>query len=106
MVNIIPKALEQSEKQLFNYITMSTKTEVDLFADIDIPEEDFWERILNKDTQKSPATLNGNSPLKKETDSDISDEDDDIKIVKEVPGIPPDLIIQGKSSKIEVHSRL
>ena len=84
---------------------MSTKLEVDLFADIEIPEEDFWGKILNKDTQKSPSTLSGNSQLKKETDSETSD-DDEIEIVKEVPGTPPDLILQGESSKIQVHSKL
>ena len=85
---------------------MSSKLEVDLFADINLPEEDFWENFLNKNTQKSPTTLSGNSPLKKKTDSETSDDNDEIEIVKEVPGIPPDLILQGESSKIEVHSRL
>ena len=84
---------------------MSTKLEVDLFADIEIPEEDFWGKILNKDTQKSPSTLSGNSQLKKETDSETSD-DNEIEIVKEVPGTPPDLILQGESSKIEVYTKL
>ena len=67
---------------------MSTEEEVDLFADIGIPEVGFWEKIMNKDTQKSPTTPNRNSSLKKEANSDISDDNEDIKIVKEVPGIP------------------
>ena len=43
--------------------------------------------------------------MKKEADSDISDEVNDIEVVKEVPGIPPDLLIQGETEEIEVHSR-
>jgi predicted RNA-binding protein len=86
---------------------MSTKSEVDLFKDIEIPKS-FWDTILNKDTQKSSSSssLNGKSPLKKETIPAINDEDEEIIIVKEVPAIPPDLVIQGESSEIEVHSRL
>ena len=61
---------------------------------------------LEKDTQQSTSTLIINSPLKKETDSENSDEDDNIESMKEVPEIPPDLVIQGESSEIEVHSRL
>ena len=63
---------------------MSTKSEVDLFKNIKIPEESFWDTILNKDTQKS-SSLNGKSPLKKETIPAINEEDEEITIVKEVP---------------------
>ena len=56
-------------------------------------------------TQKSSPTLNGNSPSKKETDSYNSD-NEEIKIVKELPSIPPDLIIQGEEIEIELHPRL
>jgi hypothetical protein len=86
---------------------MSTKSEVDLFKDIEIPKS-FWDIILNKDTQKSSSSssLNGYSPLKKEIIPAINDEDEEITIVKEVPAIPPDLVIQGEFCEIEVHSRL
>ena len=84
---------------------MSTNTEVDLFADIEILQKDSWKQFLNKEIQESQSTLIKNSPLKKEADSDISDEDDDTKIVKELPGILPDLLIRGETDKIEVHSR-
>ena len=79
---------------------MSINKEIDIFLDIiGVPQKEFWDKILYKETQKSSPTLNGNSPLKKETDSHNSD-DEDIKIVKEVPAIPPDLILQGEEIKI------
>ena len=80
--------------------------EKDIFSDIiGVPKEEFWEKILYKETQKSQTTPIGNSPLKKETDSN-SNEDEEIKILKEVPAIPPDLIIQGEEIEIEVHLRI
>ena len=85
---------------------MSSKSEVDLFEDIEIPEKDFWETILNKATQKSSSRLDGNSRSKIETDSRTSEDDEEVEIVKEVPGTPPDLILQGESSKIEVYTKL
>ena len=85
---------------------MSINKEIDIFSDIvETPEKEFWEKILNKETQKSPETISGNRSLKKETTSDNS-EDKEIKIVKEVTAIPPDLIIQGEETEIEVHSRI
>ena len=53
------------------------------------------------------TTLEENSHLKKETDSESSEDNDDkIVIVKVVQVTPPDLVLQGESSEIEVHSRL
>ena len=83
---------------------MSTQPEVDLFADIETPTGNFWDTILNKETQKLTPRPSENTLLKKETESE--DSDDEIKIVKEVPADPPDLVIQGEDDEIEVHSRL
>ena len=80
---------------------MSINKEKDIFSDIvETPEKKFWEKILNKETQKSPETIIGNCSLKKETKSDNS-EDEEIKIVKEVTAIPPDLIIKEKRQKLK-----
>ena len=85
---------------------MSMNKEIDIFSDIiRVPKEEFWEKIQYNETQKSQQTLIGNSPLKKETHSNSS-EDEEIKIVKEVPAIPSDLIIQGEEIEIEVQLRI
>ena len=86
---------------------MSTKTEVDLFEDIEEPEKDFWATLLNKESQKSTTTLEEKSSFKKETDSETSEDDDDkIVIVKEIQVNPPDLILQSESGEIDVHSQI
>ena len=86
---------------------MSTKSEVDLFEDIEEPEKDFWATLLNKESQKSTTTLEEKSSFKKETDSENSEDDDDeIVIVKEIQVNPPDLILQSESGEIDVHSQI
>ena len=85
---------------------MYTKLEVDLFEDIEEPEKDFWATLLNKESQKSTSRLEENSHLKKETDSETSEDDDEIVIVKEIQVNPPDLILQGESGKIDIHSQI
>ena len=86
---------------------MSTKSEVDLFEDIEEPQKDFWATLLNKESQKSTSRLEEKSSFKKETDSETSeDEDDEIVIVKEIQGNPPDLVLQGESDDINVHSQI
>ena len=83
---------------------MSINEEIDIFSEeIETPNEEFWEKILNKETQKSSVI--GNSRSKIETDSNNS-EDEEIIIVKELPAIPPDLLIQAGESEIEVHSKI
>ena len=86
---------------------MSTKSEVDLFEDIEEPQKDFWATLLNKESQKSTSSLEENSSFKKETDSETSeDEDDEIVIVKEIQVNPPDLVLHGESEDINVHSQI
>ena len=86
---------------------MSTKSEVDLFEDIEEPQKDFWATLLNKESQKSTTTLEEKSSFKKETDSETSEDDDDeIVIVKEIQVNPPDLILQSESGEIDVHSQI
>ena len=86
---------------------MSTKSEVDLFEDIEEPQKDFWATLLNKESQKSTSSLEENSSFKKETDSETSeDEDDEIVIVKEIQVNPPDLVLHGESDDINVHSQI
>ena len=86
---------------------MSTKSEVDLFEDIEEPQKDFWATLLNKESQKSTSKLEKNSPLKKETNSETSEDDDDkIVIVKEIQVNPPDLVLQDESGEIDLHSQI
>ena len=72
--------------------------EVDLFEEFEEARKDFWATLLNKESQKSTSRLDGNSYLKKETDSETSEDDkDEIVIVKEIQVNPPDLILQGQN---------
>ena len=87
---------------------MSTNSDVDLFADINIPQKDFWEQILFKATQKSnPESQIRDVVLKLEpiSDTDTSvDSDDDIKVVFKTKTVAQDFFIQGDAHSFKVHS--
>ena len=93
---------------------MSTNSDVDLFADINIPQKDFWEQISFKATQKSnPESQIRDVVLKLEPISDTdtsvdSDEsvnsDNDIKEIFEKKTVAQDFLIQGDAHNFKVHS--
>ena len=94
---------------------MSTHSEVDLFADIEIPQKDFWEQILIKEDQKLNKSPVKDVLLKIEAisdtdtsvntdDSDDSDEDDEIQVVFETEKVEPEFLIQGENHKFAVHA--
>ena len=83
---------------------MSTAPKVDLFADISLSQNEFWNQAIQSEVQKLTKSHESDVFLNKETSSNESDDSENIEIVKEIPRISLDFLIQGETHDFEVHS--